>query len=410
MQGNSISHYMIELINFILFNQDYDLPIAVLICAIDFTKVFNRINHNLIITKLSDMGVPGWLLNIVMGFLTDRMMVVRYKGETSDVRPLPGGGPQGTLLGLLLFLILINMCGETTYEGIGNVITKSKTKFSPSTFHAKFVDDMTIAESFNIKDSVIPNPNRVLPDTYHARLGQQLDPVKSKVYKKIMEIKDYSDTNEMKLNLGKTKFMLFNPTRKYDFVPNLEVNGTSLETKEEMKLLGLRIRNDLSWKSNTDSMVKRAYNKLWMIKRLIRQGANLEDLTDIYVKQVRSILEFGVPVWNSGLTQEEVSDIERVQKSFLHIVLGEDYDEYNTALFKSNLEMLSTRRTKLCKSFALKTSKHPKHHHWFTKTEPGPLTRSKKPTFKPPLCRLTRLKKSPIPYLTSLLNTFKKKK
>ena len=49
-------------------------------------------------------------------------------------------------------------------------------------------------------------------------------------------------------------------------------------------------------------MVKRAYNKLWMIKRLIRQGANLEDLTDIYVKQVRSILEFGVPVWNSGLT------------------------------------------------------------------------------------------------------------
>ena len=107
---------------------------------------------------------------------------------------------------------------------------------------------------------------------------------------------------------------IFNPTRKYDFVPNLEVNGTNLETKEEMKLLGLKIRNDLSWKSNTDSMVKRAYNKLWMIKRLIRQGANLEDLTDIYVKQVRSILEFGVPVWNSGLTQEEVSDIERVQK------------------------------------------------------------------------------------------------
>ena len=104
------------------------------------------------------------------------------------------------------------------------------------------------------------------------------------------------------------------------------------------------------------------------------------------------------------------SDIERVQKSFLHIVLGEDYDEYKNALFESNLEMLSTRRTKLCKSFALKTSKHPKHHHWFAKTEPGPLTRSKKPAFKPPLCRLTRLKKSPIPYLTSLLNTFKKKK
>ena len=67
LNGNSISHYMIELINFILYNQDYNLPIAILACAIDFSKAFNRQNHNLLITKLSDMGVLGWLLNLVMG-------------------------------------------------------------------------------------------------------------------------------------------------------------------------------------------------------------------------------------------------------------------------------------------------------------------------------------------------------
>ena len=53
-----------------------------------------------------------------------------------------------------------------------------------------------------------------------------------------------------------------------------------------------------------------------------------EHLTDVYVKQVRSILEFGTPVWNSNLTQEDVSDIERVQKSFLHIALGNLYTGY----------------------------------------------------------------------------------
>ena len=37
----------------------------------------NRQNHNLLITKLSDMGVPSWLLKVVMAFLTDRRMVVR---------------------------------------------------------------------------------------------------------------------------------------------------------------------------------------------------------------------------------------------------------------------------------------------------------------------------------------------
>ena len=38
LKGNSISHYMIELINFILYNQDYNLPIAVLACTVDFSK------------------------------------------------------------------------------------------------------------------------------------------------------------------------------------------------------------------------------------------------------------------------------------------------------------------------------------------------------------------------------------
>ena len=62
LKGNSISHYMIELIHFILYNQDYSLPIAVLACAIDFSKAFNRQNHNILVTMLSDMGVLRWIL------------------------------------------------------------------------------------------------------------------------------------------------------------------------------------------------------------------------------------------------------------------------------------------------------------------------------------------------------------
>ena len=75
------------------------------------------------------MGVPGWLLNLVMGFLADRVMLVRYKGETTNCKPLPGGGPQGTLLGLLLFLVLINDCGferKDESESVGERIRKKK--------------------------------------------------------------------------------------------------------------------------------------------------------------------------------------------------------------------------------------------------------------------------------------------
>ena len=77
-KGDSTSHYMIELINFILYSQDFTEPVAVVLCTIDFAKAFNRIDHNTLVVKLSDMGVPGWLLNVVMGFLYERKMVVRY--------------------------------------------------------------------------------------------------------------------------------------------------------------------------------------------------------------------------------------------------------------------------------------------------------------------------------------------
>ena len=396
---------MIELINYILYNQDYNLPIAVLICAIDFSKAFNRQNHNLLITKLSDMGVPGWLLNIVMGFLSDRVMVVKFKGETSSTKSLPGGGPQGTLLGLLLFLILINLCCFDEHQNIGQTITNPKKKFTPSTFHSKYVDDLTIAESFNLKDSLVPNPDRELPDPFHARLGQKLDTEKSQVYDQLYKIQEYAIQNEMMLNIAKTKFMLFNPTENYDFIPNFKVDEIEVETMEEMKLLGLILRNDLSWKSNTENMVKKAYKRLWMVKRLKQKGANLEDLVDIYQKQVRSVLEFGTPVWNSSLTKQDVADVERVQKSFLHIVLDSDYTSYDIALQLANLESLEARRIKLCLNFAIKAQKHPKHKSWFVANPLlGPETRSETLGLNPPLFRLKRFKKSPIPYLTDLLN------
>ena len=406
LRGNSISHYMIELIHFILYNQDYNLPIAVLACTVDFSKAFNRQNHNLLITKLSDMGVPGWLLNIVMGFLSDRVMVLRYKGETSDQKALPGGGPQGTLLGLLLFLILINSCGFSDQKNnVGDTITNKKKTFKPTTLHTKFVDDMTIAESFNVKETLVPNPIRPQPDSYHARLGQKLPAEKSLVYKQLKKIEQYADDNQMKLNFSKTKFMLFNPTKTFDFIPEYKTSGSEVETLEEMKLLGLVLRNDLSWSSNTEYMTKKAYKKLWMVRRLKSQGANYDDLKDVYIKQVRSTLEFGVPVWNCGITKSEVSDIERVQKSFLHIVLGRQYVNYQEALDLIELETLKERRTSICEKFAKKSMKHPKHKSWFVVNQPpGAETRSIKPDLKPPLCRLNRFKTSPIPYLTSLLN------
>ena len=141
-----------------------------------------------------------------------------------------------------------------------------------------------------------------------------------------------------------------------------------------------------------------------MVKCLKNHGATLDDLTEIYTKQLSSILEFGAPVWNSGLTKAESAEIERVQKAFLNIALGIKYHTYENALEVANLECLETRRGKLCTTFARKSQRNPKHCDWFKSNEYTHNTRSSKPDLKVPLHRLARFRDSPIPYLTRLLN------
>ena len=110
---------------------------------IDFSKAFNRQDHNILLTLLCDLGVPGWLLRIVASFLEDRELLLKYRGHTASSKKLPGGGPQGTVLGMFLFIVLINLIGFTNQEKeIGKMITKplSKRKPMPS-IHLKFIDE-----------------------------------------------------------------------------------------------------------------------------------------------------------------------------------------------------------------------------------------------------------------------------
>ena len=122
-----------------------------------------------------------------------------------------------------------------------------------------------------------------------------------------------------------------------------------MDVVEETRLLGVVIRSDLKWSSNTADIVKRAYKKLWCLKRLKNYGATQLDLLDVYFKQIRSIVEYAAPVWHSSLTGDERINIERVQKSALSIVLGHNYKSYRYALKTCKLKTLYERRRQLCK-------------------------------------------------------------
>ena len=231
LKGSSITHYLIEFRNFVLYNQDLTNPRAVLAMMIDFSKAFNRQNHNTLIKILSEMGVPGWLLRVVMAFLTDRELILRNKGMSSGRKVLPGGSPQGTRLGMFLFLILINFAGfenSDLVKDIGTHITQPIKDRKPLLrAHMKYIDDMTYTNSVRLKKCLNVNidPNVPRPVAYHDRTGHYLPDCESEIHEQVEKLKIFVQDHEMIINQEKSKVMLFNTSRMYDFMPRVTFDG-----------------------------------------------------------------------------------------------------------------------------------------------------------------------------------------
>ena len=93
LPNSSTTHYLVDLVDTVLRGIDKPGHYASL-CAIDFTKAFDRINHNVAITKLIDIGVRRFIIPVICNFLTNRKQTVRIQGKSSTSLHTWGGkGP-----------------------------------------------------------------------------------------------------------------------------------------------------------------------------------------------------------------------------------------------------------------------------------------------------------------------------
>ena len=225
------------------------------------------------------------------------------------------------------------------------------------------------------------------------------------------KLKLYAEENKMVINEAKTKIMVFNEARKVDILPKVKLSeGNMIEVVDDMKLLGIMIRSDLKWQDNTQHIISKSFLRMWIIRNLKKYGADEKLLIEAYTQQIRSITEMACPVWNGALTQQDERAMERIQRTALAIIRGEGHTTYKEALEYYKMDTLKTRRESLSLKFAIKAQKNPKFSHWFAKNNGCINTRSVKLPYLKPKTRTRRFQKSPIMYLTDLLNVHLLKK
>ena len=267
---------------------------------------------------------------------------MKWHGCLSSERKLPAGGPQGSNFGILGYLSQSN----------------DNSNCVPVDDRYKYMDDLTMLEAicfmniglatFNLKKQVpnhIPVHNQVINS----------DSLKTQKY--LDEIEAWTDSKKMVLNEKKTKYMIFNRSKKFQFTSDLKLKGEKLNIVEETKLLGTIITSDLKWIKNTQAIVENANIKMRMLQIAAKFIKRKEDLLHIYKTFIRSRLENSCVVWHSSLSKENELDLERVQKSAVKVILKEGYTDYKSGLKTLNIESLYDRREKLCLRFAKKCLK-----------------------------------------------------
>ncbi len=363
IKSSSTTHCLISFLNFIYSNLE-KRKTSLALAFIDFRKAFDLVDHTTIINKALKLGLHPHLVSWLADFLSNRRQAVRYQGSTSTFQDLTCGVPQGTKMGPLCFLILINDALEDT------------------PYRWKYVDDSTVGITVNNNS----------PD--YAPLQHTLD-----------RLQAWTSDNHVSINHDKTMVMHIHTSSTDLTPPAVTIGPHPLKVVTSTKLLGVTVDNKLNWKQHITTTIRISTYKLYMLRRLRSLGAPDNELKFIYTLFILPKLSYASPAWSSSLTITLQQQLERVQKRAFRIILGPAYSGYDEALSTLNLPSLTTHYHNTLKNFATKLLHNPRHRNLLPPDNTKP-TRSARHYNKiqPIKPRTDRYKHSPIPTIVSLLN------
>ena len=205
------------------------------------------------------------------------------------------GVPQGSLLGVVLFQLLINNM-------------KNCLKYSNAILYA---DDTTLYI-----------------------LGRNCYFLQQKAQSDLNSLSMWLKSNYLSLNEQKTKYMIIHKKEKYIcFNFNLFANGILLERMSHFKFLGIHIDEHLTWKYHCDVLLNKRKQSNYVLNR-VRNYIPTGCLRDLYYAHFNSHLVYGIVLWGNSSSKAQIDGIFKQQKLAIRIVTNQPYYSHSEPLFK----------------------------------------------------------------------------
>lgn len=276
----AVYNYVQQVLNYL---NDKKYAVGILL---DMTKAYDRVQHEILLSKLYDYGIRGKAHEWIKSYLKDRKQYVQIThqnsltGEVKDYRSEPiivnNSIPQGSVIGCVLFLTYIN--------DLPNIIN------TPTVL---FADDVSLLFKF---DNL-----------------QKFQVEAKQIFKKINE---WLDTHNLLINYSKTSLLEFRPHQKSPLNVELEIDNTYIEKTNSCSLLGLEIDSHLSWKPHVEK-IKNKLSRFSYALLQLKLSTDKKTALAAYYAYAHSWISYGIILWGNST---DANDIFILQKKCVRII------------------------------------------------------------------------------------------
>ena len=285
-----------------------------LLVLLDFSKAFDTVNHKLLLAKLNILGFQENTCSWILSYLSGRQQKVQTETESSSWSSIINGVPQGSILGPLLFTILISDMRLSIWNG----------------------SYITYADDTNL---------------YWESAADAINETLAKANSVTSNISKYCTDNCLRLNEGKCKFMLIGTKPAIKKVNSmdlgdLKINDVCMERVTDAKVLGVTFDEVLSWRKQVNLCIRRAMSNFFQICRY-RKFLNKEAKIILCESIVLSQFNYCDIVYSNmdKYLKYKIQKIQNLCLKFIFDIKKRDHVDYNS--LKSELKWLDMNQRRL---------------------------------------------------------------
>lgn len=273
----SVTTNLVQFISHCLRSMDSSLQIDVVYT--DLKAAFDRVDHGILLEKLSRLGVPSSCVTWFRSYLTNRCVCVKIGSSESESFSNVSGVPQGSNLGPLLFSIFLN--------DVSLVL--------PSGCRLFYADDTKLFRV--IKSSVDCQELQSMLDTFV----------------------DWCSRNYLDLSIEKCSVISYH-RKTAPIVHDYFITGCRLQRVQNIRDLGVTLDRELTFRIHYDNIIRKAERQLGFIFKIANEFRDPFCLKSLYCSLVRSLLETNAVAW-CPFHAYWIARFEAVQRRFIRYAL-----------------------------------------------------------------------------------------